>query len=795
MEKYSRKWIVAALLTSTVVASTVNVSANTNTFKDVANSNSHFDSIYNLVERGVIKGYSDGTFRPDNTLTRGQAAKILSRMLKLDMTDKTQLFTDVPSDYEHVAAINALFEKGIISGYSDGTFRPNAIVTRGQLAKILVNAFELKESQEGQLPFTDVAPNSDLAKYVQTLLNHSITQGTSATTFSPTNPVTRGQMASFVVRAENVAKTLKEKTSIRVSSNVSINTIEPVNLQINDTITWPATISSKDVEQANEVIITFEHDEQGEVFDISNLSETITFSLEDSAYVISFEDGNWVLSMVPSQTIENVIAEGEKQKVVLTWDALQDVKTYIIYRAETIDGQYIPIGKAEENQYIDPDLAKGKTYYYKIASENGRAESEIVKGTANIDKLGPRYSGDYVVISNESLAVGESQSAGKYTLQSRQLMKHEIVPLKETFAFVDTNLSTSQVTSLYKVGDTKLFNLNNNATGEYYQDYATLTYIGHHAEVWVHNGAITSAQAAQLATEFDQNIYNLVTENFGMPTDIDGNGRVAILCFDIQDNSAREDVDNYITGYFGAADLYRNEQLEVPISNEMEIIYIDTYPTMGNNRNNLDVTKSYSTLVHEFQHLVTAVQERFTENKHSAMATWLDEGLSLAAEQMYLKRPLTDYIQYFNDSVAIRDGRSLLEWNNADPLSNYSLSYLFLQYLKIQANREDTIFKELILHEGTEVEAVESVIHKYIDPNLSFSEFMTAFRVALVLNAETGIYGFGGNKDFDTVKMQVYSGSTPNLKAGGAVIVRTNGEVLEPSSSKGNDITFTGIYK
>lgn len=71
MKKYSRKWIVAALLTSTVVASTVNVSANTNTFKDVANSNSHFDSIYNLVERGVIKGYSDGTFRPDNTLTRG----------------------------------------------------------------------------------------------------------------------------------------------------------------------------------------------------------------------------------------------------------------------------------------------------------------------------------------------------------------------------------------------------------------------------------------------------------------------------------------------------------------------------------------------------------------------------------------------------------------------------------------------------------------------------------------------------------------------------------------------------
>ena len=375
-------------------------------------------------------------------------------------------------------------------------------------------------------------------------------------------------------------------------------------------------------------------------------------------------------------------------------------------------------------------------------------------------------------------------------------MKHEIVPLKETFAFADTNLSTNQVTSLYKVGDTKLFNLNNNATGEYYQDYATLAYIGNHAEVWVHNEAITSTQAAQLATEFDQSIYSLVTENFGIPSDIDDKRRIAILCFDIQDNSAREDVDNYITGYFGAADLYKNEQLDVPISNEMEIVYIDTYPTMGNNRNNLDVTKSYSTLVHEFQHLVTAVQERFTENKHNAtMAKWLDEGVSLAAEQMYLKGPLTDYIQYFNESSTIRDGRSLLEWTHTDPLANYSLSYLFLQHLKIQANQGNAIFKEIILHEGTEVEAVESIIHKYIDSTMSFGEFMTAFRIALVLKADTGLYGFGGNKDFDAVTTQVYNSSAPNLKAGGAVIIQTNGRAVEPSSSKGHDITFTGVYK
>ena len=90
---------------------------------------------------------------------------------------------------------------------------------------------------------------------------------------------------------------------------------------------------------------------------------------------------------------------------------------------------------------------------------------------------------------------------------------------------------------------------------------------------------------------------------------------------------------------------------------------------------------------------------------------------------------------------------------------------------------------------------MESIIQKYIDPSLSFSEFMTVFRIALVLQADTGLYGFGGNKGFDAVTTQVYNSSAPNLKAGGAVIIQTNERTVEPSSSKGNDITFTGVYK
>ena len=99
MKKYSRKLIVATLLTSIVISGIVSVSANTHTFKDVPNSNSHFDSISNLVDRGIIKGYSDGAFRSEHTLTHGQLAKILVRAFALEEAQDRQLpFIDIASN-------------------------------------------------------------------------------------------------------------------------------------------------------------------------------------------------------------------------------------------------------------------------------------------------------------------------------------------------------------------------------------------------------------------------------------------------------------------------------------------------------------------------------------------------------------------------------------------------------------------------------------------------------------------------------------------------------------------------
>ncbi len=200
------------IFTATAVAMAVAVpvaSANTNinaNFSDVTATNAHFNAIQSLAERGVINGYEDGTYRPNVVLTRAQAAKILAEVLNLDTTDTKTKFKDVATTSSYAGAINALAKEEIISGYEDGTFKPNAPLTRGQMAKIIVNAFKLEQSTTLTHSFKDVSETNGYKYFIQTLVDHNITQGTTPTTFAPSEPIKRGQMASFVVRSEQASK-------------------------------------------------------------------------------------------------------------------------------------------------------------------------------------------------------------------------------------------------------------------------------------------------------------------------------------------------------------------------------------------------------------------------------------------------------------------------------------------------------------------------------------------------------------------------------------------------------------
>ncbi|TDF93454.1 S-layer homology domain-containing protein [Paenibacillus piri] len=97
--------------------------------------------------------------------------------------------------------IQALVDSGIISGYEDGTFQPRKAMTRAELAKIIVLSQGLKENADKASAFTDVDKNSWYRGYVGALVDSKITEGTSATTFSPDAKVTREELVVFFIRA------------------------------------------------------------------------------------------------------------------------------------------------------------------------------------------------------------------------------------------------------------------------------------------------------------------------------------------------------------------------------------------------------------------------------------------------------------------------------------------------------------------------------------------------------------------------------------------------------------------
>lgn len=189
------------------VGAPVQVHAKAPVFSDVEDSPAHhyFEAVMKYSARGMMSGYPDDTFRPNESITRQDAAKLLSMVLELDTKNvRDPGFKDVSQSSPYYGYIVALVQAGIITGYEDNTFRPEESLTRAQMSKILSIGFDLKDDPTTCLPFTDINQNQWHMEFVRALYANEITTGTSPSTFSPNTPVTRGQMASFVLRSEKL---------------------------------------------------------------------------------------------------------------------------------------------------------------------------------------------------------------------------------------------------------------------------------------------------------------------------------------------------------------------------------------------------------------------------------------------------------------------------------------------------------------------------------------------------------------------------------------------------------------
>ncbi|MGN7762458.1 S-layer homology domain-containing protein [Paenibacillus sp. 22594] len=136
-------------------------------------------------------------------------ALLLSTLMPSMAFGKSTQFKDTADSYAQ-KEIQSLVEAGIISGYEDDTFKPNKAMTRAELAKIIVLSLGLKVNADQAASFKDVAPNSWYRGYIGALVETGITQGTSATTYSPNSNVTREELVVFFIRAFKLEETAKK---------------------------------------------------------------------------------------------------------------------------------------------------------------------------------------------------------------------------------------------------------------------------------------------------------------------------------------------------------------------------------------------------------------------------------------------------------------------------------------------------------------------------------------------------------------------------------------------------------
>jgi len=374
-------------------------------------------------------------------------------------------------------------------------------------------------------------------------------------------------------------------------------------------------------------------------------------------------------------------------------------------------------------------------------------------------------------------------------------------------------------TSIHSDHSSGNFWATNFITDRDYRVKAELLAEGVHCKVWVEKGiGVGRTQARIIADKFDEKIYVLMVNAFGIEnpsnpsfnggrpfSDImafadylgDNDGKLCILLLDIKDGYRAGVNESYIAGYFWGGDFY--SPFEAPGSNQRDMIYIDTYPGMVGD----DYEGVFTTLAHEMQHMINFVT-RVIKDSDTLMDTWIDEGLSSAAEYIISDGThLSDRIDWYNENGSNRtninglidQGNNFFIWDNhttdRNPypvLDDYATVYLFFQWLRLQ--KGDNIYRDIISSNYCDYQAVENAAGE------DWDILLKNWLAANYINDSTGEYGYKGDIS-DIVVHMAPAGSTEfRLYPGEGVYSPTDdGDTMPLQGTRGPNIRYAGLDK
>ncbi|NLC07931.1 MAG: S-layer homology domain-containing protein, partial [Syntrophomonadaceae bacterium] len=171
-------------------------------FSDVAANNPNYGIINYLAQRGLITGYPDGTYHPWEPVTRAQAAFITVKALGLTLPAvAANGFYDVPTDHWAYSAVMTVAMAGYLTGYPDGTFRPDQYISRAEAAALAVRLSTAPVSPTSPPELKDVPAEHWAANQIQAALAAGSLTLRGNSRFEPEAPLNRGELARVILVA------------------------------------------------------------------------------------------------------------------------------------------------------------------------------------------------------------------------------------------------------------------------------------------------------------------------------------------------------------------------------------------------------------------------------------------------------------------------------------------------------------------------------------------------------------------------------------------------------------------
>jgi hypothetical protein len=314
-------------------------------FSDVSNAYWAKPFIERLAKEGVMNGYSDGTFKPDQPVTRAQFAVILRSAFSEDPVRKSKTFKDVPAKHWAAAAINKAYTTGFMSGYGDNSFRPDLKITKAQTLVFLANGLQLDVPSNVNKTLSVYRDANELADSAQNAVaaataNKLVVNYPKIGYLNPDDEMTRADVAAVVYQA----LVNQDKLSALPSDSKTVAYI--VNYGTGQTASSSTTATSS----------------------TSGTTSTIQngkLVARGTAFPVRLPGGNDVkLILAPTDTVQTNL------EVAQTITGANGVS--VIPVGSQIQGRFQPVsinGTSGSQYFADKLVVEGKTYTVNLASD------------------------------------------------------------------------------------------------------------------------------------------------------------------------------------------------------------------------------------------------------------------------------------------------------------------------------------------------------------------------------------------------------------------------------------------